>query len=344
VSVATHHDAEIAAALASMRRTYAQKAIRQQFGESMLALGRERSDFLVLTADLMFATGMAGFGAEFPERLLNVGIAEQNLTGIATGLALCGKLPVVCGYAAFMTLRAAEQAKVDAAYNGAKLILAAQSAGLSYGVGGPTHQSYEDVAIMRAIPNTVVLVPSDASEVDKCLRAALDYELNAPIYIRLGRGPEYVFNASDAAFEIGRAATLREGRDICLVANGSMVFEALLAADFLAGFGIAAHLLNVHTVKPLDEDAVRRAAAGASAMIVVEEHSRFGGLGAAILEALAETRAPPCRLLGLSDTFPPIGPASELRAALGLSAEAIVHNALELLKPIRIRGRAMRLP
>jgi transketolase len=152
----------------------------------MLALAGERSDFLALTADLMYATGMAAFGAAYPDRLINVGIAEQNMTGIAAGLALCGKLPVVCGYGAFTTLRAVEQAKLDCAYNGAKVILVGLSAGLSYGVGGPTHQTYEDVAIMRAIPNMIVVAPSDAVEADLALRACLDHPAPTPIYLRLG--------------------------------------------------------------------------------------------------------------------------------------------------------------
>lgn len=293
----------------------------------------------MLTADLMFATGLGGFGAEFPERVLNLGIAEQNLAGVAAGLALCGKLPVVSGYAAFTSLRAVEQLKLDAAYNGVKVIFAAQSAGLSYGVGGPTHQACEDIAIMRAIPNTLVLVPSDAIEMDRCLRAAIEVDIAAPIYLRLGRGPEFLFNAPEAPFAIGRAIKLREGTDLCVVANGAIVFEALLAADFLATEDFKVGVINMHTVKPLDEEAVLEAA-NSSALVVAEEHSRFGGLGAAVLETLAEHGAPPCRLLGTPDVFPPIGPAAALRAAVGLSAEAIVAHGLALLRPRPARASA----
>lgn len=310
-----------------MRHAYPQKAIRQQVGETMAALAADGADFLVLTADLLHATGMASFGERYPDRVINVGIAEQNLAGVASGLALCGKLPFVSCYAAFTTLRGVEQIKVDAAYNGAKIIFAAQSSGLSYGVGGPTHQTFEDVAIMRAIPNTIVLTPSDAHEVDACLRAALAHETSAPIYIRLGRGPEYVFNNPGQDFQIGKAVQLREGRDIAIVANGAMVFETLLASDFLKTLGVTAAVLNIHTVKPIDKAALR-SIASAAAMIVVEEHSTMGGLGAAVLEALAETGAPPCRLIGIPDTFPPIGPTHDLRASLGLSAENIAANAL----------------
>ena len=317
--------------IAKARANLPMKSIRQQYGETFMALAAERDDFIVLTADLMFATGMDQFGAAYPDRLINLGIAEQNMTGVAAGLALAGKLPVVCGYAAFTTLRALEQAKVDAAYNGVKVILTGQSAGLSYGVGGPTHQSCEDVAIMRAIPGMIVLVPSDAVEVDACLRAALRHPASAPIYIRLGRGPEWVVNATGSMFEIGRAVTLREGRDITLVANGAMVAEAVLAADALREMGIAARVLNLHTVKPLDTVALTIAAAETPAFIVIEEHSVIGGLGSAVLEALAEVPHGPIRRIGIPDIFPPIGPAHALRDSLGLSAENIVTQALDMV-------------
>lgn len=322
---------ELSAEIDAMRRDYSEKAIRVQYGESMLALAREFPDFVVLTADLMYATGMDRFGTEFPERLINLGIAEQNMTGVAAGLALSGTLPVVCGYAAFTTLRAVEQAKVDAAYNEVKVILTGQSAGLSYGVGGPTHQTFEDVAIMRAIPNMVVLVPSDAAEVDGCLRAAIRWQGRLPIYIRLGRGPEYIHSRAGEAFEIGKAVQLREGRDVAIIANGSMVVEAQIAADALKRRGIGAGVLNVHTVKPLDNSAIRAVVKGVEAVVVIEEHSIIGGLGSAVLESLAEVPHSPVRRIGIADQFPPIGPTRELRKALGLSAEGIVANVLDML-------------
>jgi transketolase len=297
------------AMIAAARARSPQKAIRVQYGETMLALAAERSDFVVLTADLMYATGMDRFGTAYPNRMINLGIAEQNMAGVAAGLALCGKLPVVCGYAAFTALRAIEQAKLDAAYNGVKIILTGQSAGLSYGVGGPTHQTYE---------------------VDACLRAAIAHPEPVPIYVRLGRGPEHVFNAPGTPFRIGRAEILRDGNDIALVANGAMVFEALLAAEALAALGIAARVINVHTVKPLDAETLRLAASEVPAMIVIEEHSRIGGLGAAVLEALDEVQHGPVRRIGIGDQFPPVGPPHDLRDALGLSARHIIEHALEL--------------
>jgi transketolase len=312
------------------RSAFATKAIRQQFGESMLALAAE-FDFVAITPDLMYATGVAEFGAAYPERMLNLGIAEQNVTGVAAGLALCGKLPVVCGYAAFTSLRAVEQAKLDCAYNGVKVILVGQSAGLSYGVGGPTHQTFEDVAIMRAIPNTIVVVPSDAVEMHQALRACLKHEFSGPIFLRLGRGPEYVFNRADSPFELGRAVHLREGRDILMVANGPLVFEALLAAEALSAEGIEAGVLNIHTVKPIDRTAILQACDGVRGVIVAEEHSVHAGLGAAVLEVLDGGHSFPVRRVGVKDFFPPIGPSFELRADVGLSASNLFDEAMNLL-------------
>lgn len=318
--------------IAAARAALPQKSIRQQFGETLLELANQRDDFVVLTADLMYATGIEKLGASYPDRMFNMGIAEQNMTGVAAGLALCGKLPIVSGYAAFTTLRAVEQAKLDAAYNGVKVILVGQSAGLSYGVGGPTHQSFEDVAIMRSIPGMIVLVPSDAVEVDACLKAALNHPASTPIYIRLGRGLEWVINEPESEFDIGKAVMLRDGYDVTLVANGSMVVEAVLASDALQKAGIAARVLNLHTVKPLDYASLIKAAMETPAMIVIEEHSVIGGLGAAVLEALAEVPHGPIRRVGIKDHFPPIGPVNELRASLGLCAENIVAQALNLLQ------------
>lgn len=313
------------------RAEFPAKSVKQQFGETMLALATERSDLLALTADLMFATGIEQLGERYPDRLINLGVAEQNMTGVAAGLALCGKLPVVCGYAAFTTLRAVEQAKVDCAYNGVKVILVGQSAGLSYGVGGPTHQTYEDVAIMRAIPNMTVVVPSDPVEVDRMLRACVKHGAHGPIYVRLGRGPEYIYNGTPPEIAIGKAIELRAGKDLCIIANGAMVFEALLAAGALEQAGVSTTVLNVHTVKPIDADAILLAASRVRAIMVAEEHSIHGGLGAAVLEVLDGGHAIPVKRIGIADEFPPIGPCFALRQFLGLSAANIVAQGRALL-------------
>ncbi|SFU75575.1 transketolase [Methylobacterium sp. 174MFSha1.1] len=317
--------------VAVFRAAHPRADIRARFGASVTALLDRRPDAVAVTADLMHATGLAGLKERHPDRLINVGIAEQNLTGVAAGLAACGKLPVVCGYAAFLTLRAVEQAKVDCAYNELKVILCGLASGLSYGVGGPTHQTYEDVAIMRAIPNMVVVAPSDPVELDHALQAAAEHPAGTPIYLRLGRGPEHVVTRPGDPFAIGRAARLTEGRDVCLVAHGAMVMEALLAADLLRAEGIAAEVLNMHTVKPIDREAILAAADHVRAMVVVEEHSVIGGLGAAVLEVLERGHAFPVLRIGIEDAYPPIGPTPELREALGLSGPRIAARVRDLL-------------
>ncbi|MDY7579406.1 transketolase C-terminal domain-containing protein [Herbaspirillum sp. RTI4] len=324
------------AAIAEQRARHVLKPARQQFGESFLAMAKEFPQLVAVTADLMNATGLVEFGATYPERMINVGIAEQNLVGVTAGLASCGKLSVAVTYASFLSLRAIEQVKVDCAYNGVKVILVGMGAGLSYGVGGPTHQTYEDVAVMRAIPNMIVLAPSDTVEMDKALRACIEQTRITPIFLRLGRGPEYVFNAPDTPFEIGKAVRLREGDDLCIVANGAMVFEAVLAADALALEGIRVQVLNMHTVKPIDREALLEAAARVRGMLVVEEHNVLGGLGSAVLEVLDQGHRIPVQRIGIEDAYPPIGPTFELRAALGLCAENMAAQAKAMLKRVRV--------
>ncbi|PUA16512.1 transketolase family protein [Glaciimonas sp. PCH181] len=324
--------------IAERRASYALKPARDQFGESFLALAAEFPQLVAVTADLMNATGLVAFGAAYPERMINVGIAEQNLVGVTAGLASCGKLSVAVTYASFLSLRAIEQVKVDCAYNGMKVILVGMAAGLSYGVGGPTHQTYEDVAVMRAIPNMIVLAPADAVEMDKALRACIEQPRNTPIFLRLGRGPEYSFNAPDTSFEIGKAITLRDGDDLCIVANGAMVFEAMLAADALAleGVHVQVQVLNMHTVKPIDRESILDAARRVRGILVVEEHSVHGGLGSAVLEVLDQGHNIPVQRIGIQDAYPPIGPTFALRASLGLCAENIVVQAKVMLNRVTL--------
>jgi transketolase len=331
VSLLDHPD-RLREHVAAFRAARPREDVRARFGASMTALLERRPDAVAVTADLMHATGLARLLPRFADRLINVGIAEQNMTGVAAGLAACGRLPIVCGYAAFTTLRAVEQAKVDCAYNALKVVLAGLGSGLTYGVGGPTHQTYEDVAIMRAIPNMVVVAPADPVELGHALDAAADLPDAAPVYLRLGRGPEHVVTPPGAPFAIGRAIRLAEGRDVCLVAHGAMVMEALLAADLLRAEGIAAEVLNLHTIKPIDREAILAAAGHVRAMVVVEEHSVIGGLGSAVLEVLERGHAFPVVRIGIEDRYPPIGPTPELREALGLCGPHVARVARDLLR------------
>lgn len=304
------------------------KKIRDAFGATVADLGARHPQMVVLTADLMYPTRTDKFAGLYPERFIDVGVAEQNLVGIAAGLATCGKVPLVADYANFLCLRAGEQIRNDVAYTNLNVKLAALSSGLTFGVGGPSHQSFEDLALMRALPNLTVIVPSDAAETAKAVAAALDHD--GPVFLRLGRDEEKIVHHGDFDFVIGKASRLRDGDDVAIIANGPMVAEALEAADLLAETGLGAAVVNMHTLKPIDREAVL-ACARAKAIITVEEHNVYGGLGSAVLEVLAETRGCPVIRIGIPDIFPIIGPTFELREHLGLCAANIAATAKKQL-------------
>jgi transketolase len=306
------------------------RRIRDEFGETVAALGAEIPEMVVLTADLMYPTRTEKFAQLYPQRFIDVGVAEQNLVGIAAGMATCGKIPLVADYANFLCLRAGEQVRNDVVYTRLNVKLAALSSGLTFGVGGPSHQSYEDLGLMRALPGLIVIVPSDARLSGMAVRAAMRHQ--GPAYLRLGRDEEKIVYPEAPPFEIGRAILLRRGGDIAIIANGPMVAEALEAADELAESGIRARVLDMHTVKPLDRQAVIACARETQAIITVEEHNIIGGLGSAVLEALAEEPGCPVVRMGIPDVFPVIGPTFELRRHLGLSSANIVGEARRLVR------------
>ena len=306
------------------------RKIRDEFGETVAALGTEIPEMIVLTADLMYPTRTEKFAQLYPQRFIDVGVAEQNLVGIAAGLATCGKIPLVADYANFLCLRAGEHVRNDVVYTHLNVKLAALSSGLTFGVGGPSHQSYEDLGLMRALPGLIVIVPSDARLSGLAVRAAMKHQ--GPVFLRLGRDEEKIVYTQDPPFKIGRAIVLREGGDIAIIANGPMVAEAVEAADELAASGICARVLDMHTVKPLDRQAVEACAREVQAIITVEEHNIIGGLGSAVLEALAEERDCPVVRIGIPDIFPVIGPTFELRRHLGLSSAHIVEKARRLIR------------
>jgi len=306
------------------------KNIRAQFGDTILDLGSKYPKLVVLTADLMYPTKTDAFARKYPERFYDVGIAEQNLFGISAGLATCGMIPVACSYANFSCLRAGEQIRNDISYTNLNVKIVAMSSGLTFGVGGPTHQSYEDMAVMRALPNFTIIVPADAMEVDKAVRAAVEHK--GPVFLRLGRDEEYVVYNEDYNFEIGKAVKLREGDDVTLIANGPMVYEAVEAAKLLSGLGVEATVLNMHTIKPIDRKAILDSAAKTKAMVTIEEHNIYGGLGSAVLEVLEGGHDFPVVRIGLNDIYPIIGPTFELRKYYGLHHENIVSKVMNILK------------
>lgn len=304
-------------------------ATRDAYGEALVELGRENPAVVVLDADLSKSTKTALFARAFPERFFNVGIAEQNLMGMAAGLAAAGKIPFASTFAVFATGRAFEQVRNSIAYAGLNVKIGASHAGITVGEDGASHQSVEDLALMRAVPGMTVIVPADAVETRKAVKAAAGRE--GPVYLRLGRAGVPVLFGPDYPFEVGRAVRLREGRDVALLATGVMVSVALEAADLLQAEGISAEVINLHTLKPLDEEAVVGAARRCGAVVTAEEHSIIGGLGSAVAEVLAEKNPVPMARVGIRDRFGQSGAPEELMREYGLTAGDIAGRAREVL-------------
>jgi len=310
-----------------MKQTY---DCREAFAKALLGLAREDPRIVVLVNDSVSSSKVGPFGEEFPSRLFNVGIAEQDMVGIAAGLANGGKIPLVCSASCFLTARALEQIKVDVAYSNANVKMCGMSSGLAYGALGSTHHSIEDLAWMRAIANMTVIVPADPRETKEALRAAC--RMVGPVFLRLSRMPVPMVHDAKYQFQIGRASRLREGDDITIIANGVMVVRALDAAALLADQGISARVLNMSTVRPIDRDAIVEAAAETGAIVTAEEHTIFGGLGGAVAEVVVTARPVPMRILGIPGVFAPTGSAQWLLDHFGLSAQGIRDAALDLIK------------
>ena len=304
-------------------------ATRQSYGEALVELGAEHDDFVVLDADLAAATQTGKFKAAYPDRFFDAGIAECNLMGIAAGVASTGRVAFASTFAMFAAGRAFEQVRNSIGYPHLNVKIGATHAGISVGEDGATHQCNEDIALMRTIPGMTVIVPADDVEAKAAVRAAYEYE--GPVYLRFGRLAVPVFNDPDAyEFELGKGVLLREGTDVTIVACGLMVQAALEAAEALAEKGVSAEVINIHTIKPLDEELVRASAAKTGRVVTAEEHSVIGGLGDAVLAALAENPVP-VRKLGVNDTFGESGPAVDLLHKYGLDAEGVVAAVEALL-------------
>ncbi len=304
-------------------------ATRQSYGEALVELGAEHDDFVVLDADLAAATQTGKFKAAYPDRFFDAGIAECNLMGIAAGIASTGRVAFASTFAMFAAGRAFEQVRNSIGYPHLNVKIGATHAGISVGEDGATHQCNEDIALMRTIPGMTVVVPADDVEAKAAVRAAYEYE--GPVYMRFGRLAVPVFNDPDAyEFELGKGVLLREGTDVTIVACGLMVQAALEAAEALAEKGVSAEVINIHTIKPLDEELVRASAAKTGRVVTAEEHSVIGGLGDAVLAALAENPVP-VRKLGVNDVFGESGPAVDLLHKYGLDAEGVVAAVEALL-------------
>ena len=300
-------------------------ATRDSYGNALAELGAEHKDLVVLDADLAAATKTGVFKKAFPERHIDCGIAECNMMGVAAGLATTGLVPCASSFAMFAAGRAFEQVRNSIGYPHLNVKIGATHAGISVGEDGASHQCNEDIALMRTIPGMVVINPSDDVEAKAAVRAA--YEHDGPVYLRFGRLAVPVINdRPDYKFELGKGVVLREGKDLTIVATGLPVSECLEAAEKLAADGIDAKVINIHTIKPLDEDLIVAAAKETGKVVTVEEHSVIGGLGSAVCDVLAEKAPTKVLKIGVNDTFGESGPAVELLKKYGLDTEGIYEK------------------
>lgn len=311
-------------------RTWSMLGTCGAFGQAAMCLPEIDDRIVVLTSDLCTFSGLDRFKAKFPDRLYNLGIAEQNMVGVAAGFAKEGFIPFATTYATFASMRCADQVKVNMGYMGFPIKLVGLTAGSAVGSLGATHMSFEDIAVMRAIPNVVVISPADCTAAVKATIAAARCE--RPVYLRLSGGMNNpVVYKGDFEFEIGKAIVLREGADISLIATGAMVHVALKTADALAAQGLSAEVVDMHTIKPIDEAAIKRACAR-RLIVTIEEHSRIGGLGSAVAEVLASSsERPPHLILGAEDQYPHAAPMSSLHLGQGLVPEVVTEKIIETL-------------
>lgn len=303
---------------------------RTAFAESLEALASQREDIVAVANDSIGSSKLGGFRSSFPERLFNVGIAEQTLVGTGAGLANAGLVPFVSSASCFLTARALEQIKADVAYSNTNVKLVGMSSGMAYGALGPTHHSIEDFAWLRAIANLTVVAPADPEETRQAVRAAAEF--HGPIFLRISRMGVPEVHGPDYRFEIGKAAVLREGTDVTLIANGVLVHKALEAAERLAGRGIEARVLNMATVRPIDREAIVAAARETGGIVTAEEHTVFGGLGSAVAEVVVQEAPVPMRMVGVPGEFAPTGEPEFLFQHFGLTSDNIAEKAEELAR------------
>lgn len=303
---------------------------RDAFTGALEQLGADNNDIVAVVNDSVGSSKLGGFREKFPERLINVGIAEQNMVGVGAGLANGGKIPFVCAAAPFLTGRALEQIKADVAYSETNVKLVGISSGMAYGELGPTHHSIEDFAWIRALPNVPVIAPADRAETSAVIRWAAEYQ--GGCFLRLSRVGVPDLLPEDHVFELGKANTLKAGNDLTLIANGVLTHRALIAAALLEDRGISARVLNMASVRPIDEEAIVSAAQETGAILTCEEHTTFGGLGSAVAEVVVDQAPIPMTRLGVPGVFAHTASANALLDDFGMSPEAIADSAEALLK------------
>lgn len=307
----------------------AEKDTRSGFGEGLLEAGKENHNVVALCADLSPSVRMDLFQKEFPERFIEVGIAESNMVSIASGMALSGKIPFVGSFAAFSTGRTYDQIRQSVAYSDTNVKIAGSHAGITLGEDGATHQILEDIGLMRMMPNMVVINPCDFTQAKQATIASARY--NGPVYIRYGRPKVPVFLTEDTPFEIGKALMLNEGKDVSIFATGHLVWQAILAAQELEKEGISAEIINIHTIKPLDNEAILTSVKKTGCVVACEEHLYNGGLGDSIAQLLARNYPSPMEYVGIDDQFGESGKPMQLMDKYGLNAKNIIEKAKKVI-------------
>ncbi|HRU35885.1 MAG TPA: transketolase family protein [Candidatus Paceibacterota bacterium] len=307
-----------------------QKPTRDGYGEGLVLAGQKDSRVVALCADISDSTRSAMFQKAFPDRFVETGIAEQNMMGLAAGMALAGKIPFVSTYAVFCPGRNWDQMRVSVCYSNANVKITGAHAGVSVGPDGATHQALEDIAITRCVPNLVVIAPCDAIETKKATLAAAEYV--GPVYLRFAREKTPIMTTEDTPFEIGKALIFRDGKDVAIIGCGPLLHNALLAAEELAKEGIEVMVINNHTIKPMDSKTIIEAAKKCGAIVTVEDHQIMGGMGSAVAEVLAANYPVPIEFVGMKDRFGESGEPNELIEAFGMGKNAIKEAVKKVIQ------------
>ena len=301
------------------------------FGEGLVEAGRRNKNIIALGTDITASVGMKIFKDAFPDNFYSIGIAEQNAVGVAGGLALSGMVPVFSTYGVFSAMRTLDQIRITLCYNNLHVIIGGAHAGISVGPDGATHQALEDIAVMRVLPNMTVLSPCDYTQTKLLTQIAVE-ELSGPVYIRYGREPMPDFTSLNQSIEVGKAQKFVEGSDITIIATGHLLWEAIMAAESLSKRGVSAEVINIHTIKPIDKEAIIESAKKTGLVVTAEEHQVAGGLGSAVAEVLSEFQPTKICFVGMRDHFGESGEPAELMYNYGMTSEAIESKCLKMLQ------------
>ncbi|MBC8486257.1 MAG: transketolase family protein [Bacteroidetes bacterium] len=306
------------------------KPTKKGFGEGLAKAGEKHSNLICLGTDITSSVGMNYFSEKFPERFFSLGIAEQNAIGVAAGFALAGKVPVFSTYGVFAAMRVTDQIRVSVCYNNLHVVIGGAHAGISVGPDGATHQALEDIAVMRVLPNMTVLSPCDATQTKLMTIAAIE-KVKGPVYVRFGREAVPDFTDSNQEFEIGKGQLLKDGNDVSIISTGHLTWEALHAAYQLEKEGISARVINIHTIKPIDEHIIVKAARETGAIITAEEHQVYGGFGSAVAEVVVRNFPVLMDFIGMNDSFGESGKPEELMQKYGMTAASVIEKVKKML-------------